>query len=74
MVASHIFARERSRVSFFRGLKAQDTEKNKYYISGSILTNFHFGSHQQAEVLLGNFTSKQFKALDCLYITCLSRT
>lgn len=74
MVPSHIFAHERSRVSFSQGLKAQDTEKNKHHLSGSIHTSFHFGSDQQAEVLLGNFTLKQFKALDGLYITRLSGT
>ena len=52
--------------------KLQDTEKNKKYLWGSILTSFHFGSDHQAEVLLDNFTSKQIKALDGLrIILCL---
>lgn len=66
----HILASEKKhRSSFFQGLKAtRHCEKDKYHLWGSILTSFHVGSDHQAEVLLDNFTLKQFKALDGVHI------
>lgn len=52
-------------------LQERHCERNKYHLWSFIFKSFHFGSDHQAEVLLHNFTLKQFKALDLCINLCL---